>query len=757
MQRFSKFVRSPRVLILVAPFILMAPVWLAGKALYWGTPSTQFIPWWWQAWQTLRSGELPLWNPLVGMGAPLLANYQSALLYPPTWIYFALAAIGGLPLMAWGQAILVALHLAWAGWGMGLLIRRLGTSELAQTVGGLAFGLSGYLVARAHFLSINAAVAWLPWILLMAYELVYDPRNKRTMLKLALVLALQWLAGHAQIAWYTLILAIAWSAFWAWNITFARRSEATRKQSLRRLSRKEPLRPLSASALRFGLACLLAFCLSAAQLLPTAEYLANSQRASLVDFGQAATYSFWPWRLIGLVAPNFFGNPAHGDYWGYGNFWEDAIYIGLLPFLLACAALWWTRRNKEHKPLVIFLICVLTISFLLALGNNTPLFEWLYQYIPTFALFQSPTRFTIWLVFALSLLAGLAVDQWKRPMGRALYWSRLGAAAAIAVLIGAGIGWLLAGQGSLEAPSTFFSATLVLGIIALAAAWMHLRAPVKNTKPMLWAWLVGGLVTVDLLVAGWGLNPGTNLELYKEDTGLREDLREQLGGGRLFISESDEYELRYEHFFRFDSFHTFKPPVIRRSLLPDAFLLDGLPSANNYDPLLPARYKAWMDILNAASESNQKGLIARMGVTLVETVDANGFISFESMEALPRARWVECGESIETINQDFCTNTQEGSAEIIRESANSVVVAVDSPDRDWLVLADTFYPGWRAYARGNELTIYPADGLFPAVRLEPGQYELGLFYQPMWFYAGAALSLFSWLGFLLTWKRYNVQ
>ncbi len=64
-----------------------------GKAMFWGTPMLQFSPWWAQAWRTLQSGQLPLWNPLVGMGAPLLANYQSALLYPPTWVYFGLAAV----------------------------------------------------------------------------------------------------------------------------------------------------------------------------------------------------------------------------------------------------------------------------------------------------------------------------------------------------------------------------------------------------------------------------------------------------------------------------------------------------------------------------------------------------------------------------------------------------------------------------------------------------------------------------------------
>jgi hypothetical protein len=100
---------------------------------------------------------LPLWNPLVGNGAPLLANYQSAVLYPPNWLALLLPTDYA---MSW----LAALHLAWAGAGMVLLAETLGFSRLGQAVAGLAFGLSQYLVARVGFLSINAAAAWLPWL-----------------------------------------------------------------------------------------------------------------------------------------------------------------------------------------------------------------------------------------------------------------------------------------------------------------------------------------------------------------------------------------------------------------------------------------------------------------------------------------------------------------------------------------------------------------------------------------------------------------
>ncbi len=99
------------LIITLAAVVLLSPLLFTGKALFWGTPATQFIPWWSTAWETLKRGELPLWNPSSGMGAPLFANYQTGLLYPPNWLYFVLASVGGISLMAWGQSLLVFFHL----------------------------------------------------------------------------------------------------------------------------------------------------------------------------------------------------------------------------------------------------------------------------------------------------------------------------------------------------------------------------------------------------------------------------------------------------------------------------------------------------------------------------------------------------------------------------------------------------------------------------------------------------------------------
>ena len=246
-------------LIVLGPALLLGPGLLQGSVLFWGTPLLQFIPWRTFALEALRGGHLPLWNPLVGMGAPLLANYQSAVFYLPNALHWILEP-------AAASTLLVALHLVWASLGMARLARRLAMNALGQAVAGAAFGLSGYLVACAGFFSINAAAAWLPWIILAGDRLVADhpaaagARSRwAAVLMLALALALQWTAGHAQTAWYTLVLLGAWIAW--------------RMMPLRSWRRAVVI-VIGAAA-----AGLLAFAFAAPQLLPTLEYLRESQRA----------------------------------------------------------------------------------------------------------------------------------------------------------------------------------------------------------------------------------------------------------------------------------------------------------------------------------------------------------------------------------------------------------------------------------------------------------------------------------------------
>jgi len=100
-----------------------------------------------------------------------------------------------------------------------------------------------------------------------------------------------------------------------------------------------------------------------------------------------------------------------------------------------------------------------------------------------------------------------------------------------------------------------------------------------------------------------------------------------------------------------------------------------------------------------------------------------------------------------------------------RYSGNEVFVQATLPQRSWVVLADSYFPGWKAYSRAEgdederELTIYHADGNFRAVLLDAGTYTIRFKYAPMSFKLGlytsflAAMTLVL-LGVFALWRRF---
>ncbi len=737
------------------PFVWLAPVYLGGNALFWGTPALQFFPWWHLAAQTLLHGHWPLWNPLAGMGAPLFANYQSALLYPPVWLLLALDALGGLPLMAWAAALVVAAHLSWAAWGMTRLARALGLGALAQTVAGMAFGMSGYLTARAGlFPGMIFAAAWLPWVLLGVTRLLRARPGWPQARPLAWAAGMQLLSGHAQTTWYTFVLAGLWLAAGLW--------------------RRRSLRAAGYALAAFAAAALLA----APQLLATAEYLLTSQRAAAYAYEAAMTYSFWPWRILGLLAPGMFGSPVRGDYWGYAAFWEDALYLGVLPMALlgawGVAALTARLRGAprtRRSRLPAFLLGIAALSLLLASGKNTPLFPWLYRRVPTFDMFQAPTRWNLWLEFALALLAALAAERWRRPAGRALYWTRLATAGAFAVTLGAGLGWLLLrGNADLERLSTMARALAAAGFWGLGAGLLTLFQPAERAPRgrgrQTFALLAALWLGLDLLSAAWGLAPAAGLDFYRAPAQGAERLRARLTGGRrLYLPAEDEYRLKFRRFLRFD---TFQPGgdwrAMRAVLLPNLFLPEGIASANNFDPLLPGNYARWMERLEAAPPHLRQWMLNRMSVGMVEQVDARwpSGVRFDAWQGLPRARWAACGEIVprEQVWERIPALARQGTAEppggrvlltgapppagetcfppgkasILAEAESPQAarfrVRTDSPG--WFVLADVWYPGWQARVDGASAPLRQADALFRAVYLPAGEHEVAFVYRPWW-------------------------
>ena len=81
------------------------------------------------------------------------------------------------------------------------------------------------------------------------------------------------------------------------------------------------------------------------------------------------------------------------------------------------------------------------------------------------------------------------------------------------------------------------------------------------------------------------------------------------------------------------------------------------------------------------------------------------------------------------------------AATITADTANRVVVEAGVGEAGgYLILLDSFSDDWRATADGQPATIVRANGLFRAVRLNPGRHVVEFVYRPRAFLVGAAGS-----------------
>ncbi len=701
---------------------------LLGEVLFWGLPSLQFYPWRDFAMSELAQGRLPLWNPYNGAGAPLLANYQSALLYPPHALYWLRSG----PQM---MGILGMLHVAWAGFGMWLFTGRLKLPALGRGIAVLAYPLSNTLLARFGTFPMPDVAAWLPWLLL-ATDALIDGVTLFRALALAGVLAMQLLAGHAQWTLYSLVLA---GCYGLW-----------------RMAGERGQRRAGQIAAGVVLAGVLGTGIAAAQLLPTAELQPESQRASGVDEDFALNFSYAPLSLLTLFNPNFFGNPGDGSYVIGGAYFETAAYVGILPVMLAILGTVayfrmrkkWTPASTDH--LIPFFALVAVVAVALAFGKFTPLYPLLYRYMPTFKLFQAPARWLLLTVFSLAMLSALAVPHWKAtPKTRQRAILLLTVAFSI-TLAGFGAQWLMPGAPALTVQLMRGFATL--GILLLAAAVIFITQPRGEQSGARWAIGVLVFVAVDLWWANALSNPTVPAQFYERQNPVT--------ASRVFWPDTANNALPDVAFDRYLSLKDYRVAVDRRaeyrqSMLPNLNLLDRQPSFNSFEPLRPDELERFSSLLNRTLRPallNAAG-VGKVYESAMEGVDAprvwmvTSALSAETADAAEQLIGADDWDPYRTVvvegKIDVPNSQQAGTARITEENPLALTIQVDSPGGGALVVADVYYPGWQATVDDAEVPIYRANVAFRAVAVPAGQHTVRMVYAPRSFAIGVAVSAAS--------------
>jgi hypothetical protein len=281
-----------------------------------------------------------------------------------------------------------------------------------------------------------------------------------------------------------------------------------------------------------------------------------------------------------------------------------------------------------------------------------------------------------------------------------------------------------------------------------------------------------------LVIAGWGLNPGIDLDFYTSEAPTTSQIHEFIGDGRLFIPFEDEFTIKFDRFFRFQTFDPGEDWVNLRAVqLPNLSMLDDIPSANNFDPIVPGRFAAWMDLYRESTQAKREIMLNLMGVSVVEEVDFGSpyGVDFVPYESLSRIRWIPCGvfassgenalelilsgmidirnevviEDVQPIFVPQCDQSASGWAHVELEDAQEISLSVKADNAGFVIFSNVWYPGWTAEIDDKPTKIFRANYLFGAVAVPEGTHKLRLVYKPSSFYIGAMVSLISIFGVAL--------
>jgi len=138
-------------------YVLLFP----GFALLWDNIG-QNLPALLEVHRQMREGQLPLWNPYMWSGAPLLADPQSQALYPFAWLVFTLTG----PDHVRAFDLQYAIHLALGGTFFFLYLGSLGTTAAGALLGAVVYALNPTSCGSGTgFTNWYTTFAWIPLIL----------------------------------------------------------------------------------------------------------------------------------------------------------------------------------------------------------------------------------------------------------------------------------------------------------------------------------------------------------------------------------------------------------------------------------------------------------------------------------------------------------------------------------------------------------------------------------------------------------------
>jgi hypothetical protein len=667
-------------------------------------------------------GRLPLWNPYNNCGIPFLAQWNTLTLYPGSVIYLLLP-------MPWGLNVYLLAHIFLAALGMYRLSHLWSGTRFGASVAGLAFAWNGLSIQFLGWACHIAAFAWMPWVIYYCVRAMGSD-GFRTIGWAAFAAACQMLTGAPETVLFTWLLI---AAFFAFDV-------AQNKLAFWR------------GATRLLFVGILVCALSAAQLLPWFDLLANGDRSSASGGND---WSLPPWGLANFLVPLFHSaGSISGVFMQSEQQWVGSYYLGILPLLLAVVALWRGRRSQ-----CVFLSVITLAAVLLSFGHAGFLLDVMRRCFPLLGFTRYPIKFIVIAIFSLSLLAG-AGAAWLQTQTAATVKTTLRPAATLLALLTL---LTLAVAFWFPFPTDSWNATWLNGLgrlLFLCGGFIMLWRTFaqSDARPALLGF--GFLFVLGLDIIGHQplQNPTVPARAYDARPPAM-SLPPRLGESRAMLSppavramgmlvNSDPLQLYLGQ---------------RAELYENCNLLDRIPKTDGFFGIHLARQQK---IAALVRDKMPPHLIEFLGVSQI-ALPRNLFKWQPQTNFMPIATigqkpvFLEDGAALEALG------TQEfRPREVVYLPTNALksVVAdgdptarIDASDvrpdeclfkmsagrRTMLVIAQAWYHCWKATVDGKPTPLYRANYGFQAVIVPEGAHEVRLVYVDKAFLAGAVISVIT--------------
>ena len=698
----------------------------------------ELYPWKTQVINQVKTGVFPLWNPYNFSGAPLLANYQSQVFYPLTFLYYILPQITAWTIMVILQPVLGTIF-------MYLFATEIGLSTAAAILAAVLFNFSSFANVWMEFTTVWHTILWLPLLLYLVERSVKQQKLRlpqQILYIFALYSAIT--AGHPQDfinLFFFLLIYIALRR--SWSLLFL---------------------------------SIIPFLLAAPQLFPTIELFRNSARVAHDYGGIINTMLVQWWQTPLIVVQDFFGNPATksnvtGDYVG------KTLSVGIVGFVFALAALC-SKNRSWHKTFFVW-----TAAAILLITTRSPFTELLYRYPLPILSTGTPTRILFLLVLALSILAGFGYDAIRQTKQLTLK-AFIATAGILSIL------WLVAPlKRAMIVASGIFA---VLAVILFAA---------RYKKNLLWAIipltiveLLYGFIKFNPFVPVSFVYPQNKLITYLQKntgidrfwgygtTGIEANFATQ---EHIYSPDgTDPLNLNWYNKFIQSSREGNIAFTFNRTTRSDARIAPGYGISDLPDNGFRLRVMDLLGVKYVVDRSENPKDDNTFPLNRFKMIwHEEDWTVYENLKAAPRfflTSDIQYYDTAVDFERQFFSDTFVPSRTVLlhksdviqiplaaqpgdtinleRYSPDEIKFSVHSTNPQFLFLSDTYDQGWKATVNNSPTTLYKVNYAFRGIVVPAGISQITFTYRPLSFTVGIYVGAAAFVAILIAgittlWKR----